>query len=47
MCFTFKKNDKRTKKPVNRFLQDGESAGIQSLQISIVLKLCQIPSNGL
>ena len=37
----FKKNNKRTKKPVNRFLQDGASAGIRSLQTSIVIKLCQ------
>ena len=34
MCFTFKKNNKQTKKPVNCFLQDDASAGIQSLQIS-------------
>ena len=26
MFFTFEKNDKQTKKPVNRFLQDGASA---------------------
>ena len=45
--FTFKRNNQRTKKPVNRFLQDGGSAGIQSLQTSIVVKLCQTPSNGL
>ena len=30
MCFTFKKNNKQTKKPVNCFLQDDASAGIQS-----------------
>ena len=36
MCFTFKKNNKQTKKPVNCFLQDDASAGIQSLQTSIV-----------
>ena len=28
MCFTFKRKNKLTKKPVNRFLQDGASAGI-------------------
>ena len=36
MCFTFKKINKQTKKPMNRFLQDGASAGIRSLQISNV-----------
>ena len=45
MCFTFKKNNKQTKKPVNCFLQDDArddvSAGIQSLQTSIEIKLCQ------
>ena len=41
MCFTFTKNKKRAKKPLNRFFQDGESDGIRSLQISIVVKLCQ------
>ena len=41
MCFTFKKNNKQTKKPVNRFLQDDASAGIRSLQTSIEIKLCQ------
>ena len=46
MYFTFKRNNQRTKKPVNRFLQDGASAGIQSLQTSIVVKLCQTPWNG-
>ena len=36
MYFTFKKNNKQTKKPVNRlFLQDCASAGIRSLQTSI------------
>ena len=39
MCFTFKKNNKWTKKPANRFLQDSASAGIRSLQTSIVRKL--------
>ena len=34
MYLTFKKNNKQTKKPVNRFLQDGASAGVQSLQTS-------------
>ena len=33
--------------PVNRFLQDDESAGIRSLQTSIVIKLCQTLGNGL
>ena len=41
MCFTFKKNNKQTKKPVNCFLQHDASAGIQSLQTSIDIKLCQ------
>ena len=39
MCFTFKKNNKPTKKPVNRFLQDGASAGIRSVQTSTEIKL--------
>ena len=39
MCFTFKKNNKQKKKPVNCFLQDDASAGIQSLQTSIEIKL--------
>ena len=39
--FYFKKNNKQTKKPVNCFLQDDASAGIQSLQTSIEIKLCQ------
>ena len=41
MYLTFKKNNKQTKKPVNRFLQDDASAGIRSLQTSIEIKLCQ------
>ena len=41
MCLTFKKNNKQTKKPVNRFLQDDASAGLRSLQTSIEIKLCQ------
>ena len=45
MYFTFKKNNKQTKKPVNCFLQDDASAGIQSLQTSIEIKLCQNPWN--
>ena len=47
MCFTFKKNNKQTKKPVNCFLQYDASAGIQSLQTSIVTKLCQNPGDRL
>ena len=39
MCYTFKKNKKQTKRPVNCFLQDDASAGIQSLQTSIEIKL--------
>ena len=35
MCFTFKKNNKQTKKTVNHFLQDDASAGIRSLETSI------------
>ena len=37
--FTFKKNNKQRKKPVNCFLQDDASASIQSLQTSIEIKL--------
>ena len=47
MCFTFKKNNRQTKKPVNCFLQDDASAGIQSLQTSVKIKLCQNLWNGL
>ena len=43
MCVTFKKNNNRTKKPGNRVLQGGASAGIRSLQTAIVIKLCQTP----
>ena len=39
MYFTFKKNNKQTEKPVNRFVQDGASTGIRSLQTSIEIKL--------
>ena len=46
MCFTFKKNNKQTKKPVNCFLQDDASAGIQSLQTSIVTKLQETDCRG-
>ena len=46
MYFTLKRNNQRTKKPVNRFLQDGASAGIRSLQTSTVIKLCQTLENG-
>ena len=35
---------KQEKKPINRFLQDGASAGIRSLQITIEIKLCQTKS---
>ena len=41
MCFTFKKNNKQTKKPFNCFLRDDASVSIQSLQTSIEIKLCQ------
>ena len=47
MRLTFKKNNKQTKKPVNRFLQDDASAGLRSLQTSIEIKLCQNPSDRL
>ena len=47
MCLTFKKNNKQTKKYVNRFLQDDASAGLRSLQTSIEIKLCQNPSDRL
>ena len=46
-CFTFMKKNKRTKKPVYCLLQDGESAGIRSLQTCIVIKLYQMPGSGL
>ena len=36
MCFTFKKNNKRTKNPVNRFLHDDASASRRSPQTSVV-----------
>ena len=36
-------NNKRAKKPVNRFLQEGTIFGVLSLQTSIVIKLCQTP----
>ena len=32
MSFTFQKNNKQTKKPVDRFFENGASAFIQSLQ---------------
>ena len=35
MCLSFKQNNKPTKKPVNRFLQDDANAGIRSLQTSV------------
>ena len=38
MYFTFKKNNKQTKNPVNRFLQDGESAGTWFRQTSVVTR---------
>ena len=44
MCFICKKNDKRTKKPVSIFWQDGAKAGIQTFT---EIKLCQTPGNGL
>ena len=47
MCFIFKKNNERTEKPVNCFLQDGASVSMRSLQTSIVTKLCQMAWNGL
>ena len=47
MCFTFKKNNKQTKKPVNRFLQDAASAGIRSLQTSIVIKIKSAKRQGI
>ena len=40
MCFTFAKNNKHTKKPVNYCLQDAASAGIWCLQTCISAK-CQ------
>ena len=40
MCFTFAKNNKQTKKPVNYCLQDAASAGIWSPQTCISAK-CQ------
>ena len=47
MCFTLKKNNKWTKKPVNCFLHDDASVGMLSPQTSIAIKLCQTPWNGL
>ena len=47
MCFSFKKNNKQTKKPLIGFLQVGASATIWSLQTSIEIKLSQGPWNGL
>ena len=47
MCFTFKKNNQQTKKPVNRFLQDDASAGKRSLQTSIELNLLKRMNNHL
>ena len=45
--FYFQENNKQAQKPVNRFLQDGASASMRSLQTSIETKFCQIPWNGL
>ena len=45
--FTFKKNNKQTKKPINCFLQDDASASIQSLQTSIEIKFFQNPGDRL
>ena len=45
--FYFSENNKRTMRIVDRFLQDGASADIQSLRISTVIKLCQTSGNGL
>ena len=42
MCFICKKNNKRTKKPVNLLWQDGAKADIQTFT-----ELCQTPGNGL
>ena len=39
MCFIFKENNKQTRKPVNRVLQDDASASIRSLQTSTEIKL--------
>ena len=39
----FKKNNKRTKNPVNCFLHDDASVGMRSSQTSIVIKTCQTP----
>ena len=46
MCLTFKESNEWRKKPVNPFSQDGTSAGMRSLQTSII-KLCQMQGNGL
>ena len=43
MCFMFKKNNKQTKKPINCFLRDDASAGIQSLQTSTEIKTLPKP----
>ena len=46
MCFSFNKNNKQTKKPVNCFLQDDASAGIQSLQVSVEQRRRKMLSSG-
>ena len=35
MCFTFKKNNKWTKNPVDYFLHDNASAGMRSPETSV------------
>ena len=45
MCFSIKKNNKQAKRPINCFLQDAASAGIWSLQTSIVMRPCQAPGD--
>ena len=47
MCFTFKKNNKQTTETINCFLKDDTNAGVQALQTSIKIKLCQNPWDGL
>ena len=42
MCFTFKKSNKQTKKPVNCFLQDDASAGMQSVTSYQLITLNEI-----
>ena len=41
-----RKNNKNTENPVNCFVHDDASGGTWSPQISIIIKVCQMPWNG-